>query len=109
VSGEQRIEVIGADYLHSNLLTQKGVFTERIGFQTRYFIPAENDTARILDEVIKISPVQRVEHSNERMAAKSSVAKAKPSILETLKINAEKSRQAFGDRSEPDKKSEISI
>jgi len=109
VSNEQRIEVIGPDYLHSDLLTKKGVFTERIGYQTRYFIPAEKDTVNILDAVIKISPFCRIENSNERIAAKSSVAKAKPSILETLKQNAEKSRQAFGDKSDTGKKSEISI
>jgi len=106
VSNEQRIEVIGADYLHSDLLAKKGVFTERIAYQTRYFIPAEKDTIRILDEVIKISPVSRVESNKERSAVKSdpsvveqtqpelaaktakreTVAKsARPSILEQLK------------------------
>lgn len=109
VSNEQRIELIGADYLHSDLLAKKGVFTERIAYQTRYFIPAEKDTVKIMDEIMKISPVSRVEKSNERIAAKSSIAKEKPSILETLKQNAEKSRQAFGNKSEPDKKSEISL
>ena len=109
VSYEQRIEIIGPDYLRSDLLGKKGVFTERIGYQTRYFIPAEKDTAKIMDEIIKISPVNRIENSDERMAAKASVAKEKPSILETLRANAEKSRLAFGDRPETDKKSEISI
>jgi hypothetical protein len=97
VSNEQRIEIIGADYNHSDLLAKKGVFTERIAYQTRYFIPAEKDTIRILDEVMKISPVSRVESNNERIAAKSSPsvmgqkqpervsAKSKPSILEQLK------------------------
>ena len=70
VSNEQRIEIIGADYLHSDLLAKKGVFTERIGYQTRYFIPAETDTAKILEEVIKISPVSRIEDSKDRIAAK---------------------------------------
>jgi Type III restriction enzyme, res subunit./Methyltransferase small domain. len=109
VSNEQRIEVMGPDYLHSDLLTKKGVFTERIGYQTRYFIPAEKDTASILSEVIRISPVIRIENSSDRMAAKSSAAKAKPSILEMLKQNAEKSRQTYGDKSATDKKNEISI
>jgi len=106
VSNEQRIEIIGADYLHSDLLAKKGVFTERIAYQTRYFIPAEKDTIRILDEVLKISPVSRVESNKERSAVKSDpsvaeqtqpelaaktakrevVAKsARPSILEQLK------------------------
>jgi hypothetical protein len=96
VSNEQRIELIGADFLHSDLLTKKGVFTERIAYQTRYFIPAEKDTIKILDEIIKISPVSRVEKINERMAAKSIVAKGKPSLLETLDKYAEKSRAMFG-------------
>jgi len=71
VSNEQRIEIMGADYLYSDLLAKKGVFTERIAHQTRYFIPSEKDTAKILDDVIKISPVSRVERSNERIVAKS--------------------------------------
>ena len=71
VSNEQRIEIMGADYLYSDLLTKKGVFTERIAHQTRYFIPSEKDTAKILDDVIKISPVSRVVSGNERVAAKS--------------------------------------
>lgn len=36
-------------------------------------------------------------------------AKAKPSILETLKINAEKSRQVYGAKADTDKSAEISI
>ena len=89
VSNEQRIEIVGADYLHSDLLAKKGVFTERIAYQTRYFIPAEKDVIRILDEVMKISPVSRIENSHERAAAKSMLervsAKGKPSVLEQLK------------------------
>ncbi|MDR2783727.1 MAG: strawberry notch family protein [Treponema sp.] len=85
VSNEQRIEIIGAEYNHSDLLAKKGVFTERIAYQTRYFIPAEKDTAKILDEIMKISPYSRIENNNERIAAKSHVAKGKPSILDQLK------------------------
>jgi hypothetical protein len=122
VSNEQRIEVMGPDYLHSDLLTKKGVFTERIGYQTRYFIPAENDTAKILDEVIKIAPVSRVEQSNGRLAAKSTDWSAKsepanlsaassvkvkssheatspkerPSLMAALKAGEERSRAEFG-------------
>jgi hypothetical protein len=99
VSNEPRIEIIGADFLHSDLLTNKGVFTERIGFQTRYFIPAEKDTVIILDEVIKISPVSRVsgaEKDSERIAAKSVVAKGKPSVLDMLERNEAKSKAMFG-------------
>ena len=88
VSNEQRIEVVGADFLHSDMLTKKGVFTERIAYQTRYFIPAEKDTIRIMDEVLKIAPFSRVEQSV--------AAKGKPSLLETLDRYAEKSKALFG-------------
>jgi len=89
VSNEQRIEIIGAEYLHSDLLNKKGVFSERIAYQTRYFIPAEKDTVKIFDEVMKISPFSRIENNNERAAAKSMPervsAKGKPSLLDQLK------------------------
>ena len=79
VSNEQRVEVIGADYRHTDLLAKKGVFTERISYQTRYFIPAETDTAKILDEVLKISPVSRVENEKERITAKPN-----PSVINSV-------------------------
>ena len=103
VSNEQRIEIIGADYLHSNLLAKKGVFTERIGYQTRYFIPAEKDTVKILDEIVMISPVGRVVKNKERLSgnnarssAKPNAAKGRHSLLEALERHAEKSRAEFG-------------
>jgi len=96
VSNEQRIEVIGAGYLHSKLLIKKGAFTERIGYQTRYFIPAEKDTTKILDEVLKISPVSRITKSNEHIKTKPYAAKGKPSILEALERHTQKSRAEFG-------------
>ncbi|MCL2499780.1 MAG: strawberry notch family protein [Defluviitaleaceae bacterium] len=112
VSNEQRLEVIGADYLHSDLLTKKGLFTERIGFQTRYFIPAEKDTIRILDEVLKIAPVSWVAKNNERsssMAAKANSAKEKPSMLDAIERYAEKSRAEFGGGDVSTKKKETTL
>jgi hypothetical protein len=118
VSNEQRIEVIGADFLHNDLLTKKGLFTERIGYQTRYFIPAEKDTIKILDEVLKIAPVSWVTKSNERsipsnqsmaMAAKSNSAKSKPSLLDDLERYAQKSRAEFGGGDAPTKKKETTL
>jgi hypothetical protein len=87
VSNEQRIEIIGANYLHSDLLAKKGVFTERIGYQTRYFIPAEKDAAKILNEVIKISPYSRVEKFNAAKGKGKTARQAKPSILGGLKAS----------------------
>ena len=89
VSNEPRIEVMGPDYLHSDLLAKKGVFTERISYQTRYFIPAEKDTIRILDDVLKISPVQRIESGNERAAA-SHPSVAGPKLPERVSAKSER-------------------
>ena len=61
VSGENRIEVVGPSYEHYDLLTKKGVFTERIQYNTRYFVPADTNTEKIIDEILKLSPVMRVE------------------------------------------------
>ncbi|NLB80583.1 MAG: DEAD/DEAH box helicase family protein, partial [Clostridiaceae bacterium] len=61
VSGENRIEIIGPDFNVFDLLKDKGVFTERISYSTRFFVPTETNTKQIIDEVLKISPVLRVE------------------------------------------------
>jgi len=112
VSNEQRIEVIGADFLHNDLLTKKGLFTERIGYQTRYFIPAEKDTIRILDDVLKIAPVSYVSkagRTNDRVAAKSNSAKGRPSMLDDLERYAQKSRAEFGGGDAPTQKKETTL
>lgn len=64
VSGEQRIEIVGPSYEHTDILKNKGVFTERISYATRYFIPANTGTEKVVDALINISPVERVESSN---------------------------------------------
>ena len=63
VSGENRIELVGPSYEHYDTLTQKGVFTERIQYSTRYFIPADTNTIKIIDGILKLSPVMRVENA----------------------------------------------
>ena len=61
VANENRIEIIGPSYEHYDLLIGKGVFTERIQYNTRYFVPANTNTEKIIDDILKISPVMRVE------------------------------------------------
>lgn len=61
VSGENRIELKGATYEHYELLKDKGVFSERIQFRTRFFVPPNTNTEKIIDDILKISPVYRVE------------------------------------------------
>ena len=63
VSGENRIEIWGVDYEHADLVKKKGVFTERIQYNTRYFVPTDTNTEKIIDEILKISPVFRVENT----------------------------------------------
>ena len=100
VSNEQRIEVIGANYLHSDSLTKKGLFTERIAYQTRYFIPAEKDTANILDEVIKISHVSRVENGKERVSANIGIA-ANADTPEKILAAKDSNAELSGDETTP--------
>ena len=63
VSGENRIEIVGPSYEYYDMLAKKGVFTERIQYNTRYFIPANTNTEKVLDEILKISPLMRVENA----------------------------------------------
>lgn len=71
VSGENRIELVGPSYEHYDLLTQKGVFTERIQYNTRYFIPADTNTVKIIDAILKLSPVMRVENAKYALSTES--------------------------------------
>lgn len=66
VANENRIEIIGPEYFNYDRLKNKGVFSERISYNTRYFIPAGDNAVAVMDEVLKISPVLRVE--NTRLA-----------------------------------------
>ena len=65
VTGENRIELVGTSYEYSDLLKEKGVFTERIQYTTRYFVPTNTNTEKIIDEILKISPVLNVESAND--------------------------------------------
>lgn len=71
VSGENRIEVVGPSYEHYDILTKKGVFTERIQYNTRYFVPANTNTEKIVDEILKLSPVLRVENVKYTLSTES--------------------------------------
>ena len=70
VSGENRIEIWGVDYEHADLVKKKGVFTERIQFSTRYFVPTDTNTEKIIDDILKISPVFRVENTKYSIESK---------------------------------------
>lgn len=58
VSGEQRIEIIGPDFRYGEELARHGVFSERIQYKTRYFIPTEpGKAAAAIEAITKTRPV----------------------------------------------------
>ena len=57
VSNENRIEIDGPDYAHMEELENHGVFVERIGSYTRWFIPTGEKGVNTFKAVIKNRPV----------------------------------------------------
>ncbi|MFH1740445.1 MAG: bifunctional class I SAM-dependent methyltransferase/DEAD/DEAH box helicase, partial [bacterium] len=58
VSGEYRIELTGPDYRDFNNLERHGVFSERINYQTRYFIPVtKSEGIGAIEAIVKNAPV----------------------------------------------------
>lgn len=60
VSGEYRIEIEGPDYSDFEILQRHGVFSERIQWDTRYFIPVDKAGIATIENVIKTQPVSQV-------------------------------------------------
>lgn len=56
VSGEPRIELIGPDFVDHAELDTAGLFRERIGFKTRYFVPVSN-AAEVIGKIVANHPV----------------------------------------------------
>lgn len=58
VAGDNRIEIKGADYSSLNELKKYGVFTERIAYEARYFIPTDQDTGiNAIKNIIESRPI----------------------------------------------------
>lgn len=64
VSGDQRLELIGPDIQHLAELKRNGVFTERIQFKTRFFIPTGPEGAEVLKRITENRPVVDVQTSS---------------------------------------------
>ena len=61
VSGENRIELVGDDlYRYMGELNKAGVFTERINFQTRFFIPTGEKAVEVFKSITKYRPILEV-------------------------------------------------
>lgn len=57
VSGENRIELRGPDYKHTEELKKRGVFVERISYDTRYFIPTTEEGIETIKKITENRPV----------------------------------------------------
>ncbi len=64
VSNENRIEISGPTMTDSDILKNKGVFTERIGYTTRYFIPYSAGAEDILRKVLDDYPLSYTENTD---------------------------------------------
>lgn len=60
VQGERRIEVDGPSGYHAAELMQDGVVKERVGYDTRFFVPTGADGAKVLERITKSRPVTEV-------------------------------------------------
>ncbi len=78
VAGEPRIELTGPNYTHDAELTHAGIFTERIGYTTRYFIPTGEGAARALESVLERRPIVDI----ERSTTSSGLAEERPAFAE---------------------------
>ena len=60
VAGESRIEIIGPDWEHTEELRKHGVFTERINYNLRYFIPVGDQGIKTFEAIIKNRPIIQI-------------------------------------------------
>ncbi len=62
VSGESRLELLGNNLYHyMGELEKAGVFTERINWATRFFIPVGENAGKVLEAITKYRPVLTID------------------------------------------------
>ena len=61
VSGENRIEIKGISYRDFPIYEKYGVFSERISYETRYFIPNTEEGIETIKAIIKNAPIVSAE------------------------------------------------
>lgn len=69
VSGEVRLELIGPDMAYLKQLEQDGVFTERIDWKTRFFIPTNEETRDVISRIVADRPVTKLFRPSKAQAA----------------------------------------
>ena len=57
VGGERRIEIRGPGFADRDDLAGFGVISERISYETRFFIPVGDKAAGVLEKVVKYNPI----------------------------------------------------
>ncbi len=61
VAGERRIELVGPDYRYAGELESDGLFSERIQWQTRWFVPTGAKAAAVVGALIGRKPIVTLE------------------------------------------------
>ncbi len=77
IEGEYRIELIGPEYQHMDQIKRYGVFLERVGWQTRYFIPTTNEGINVIKKIVETRPVV---NSIAPLGAREDLGKTSPSF-----------------------------
>ena len=57
VAGEPRLEIKGVDWRFGEQIKNDGAFSERINYETRYFIPTGPDAAKVIERITAGRPV----------------------------------------------------
>jgi len=73
VSGENRIEVKGLNRADFHNLEKYGMFSERINYQTRYFVPTTKDGVKIIEKLTVRNPISSVNGRKSSKPAELSV------------------------------------
>lgn len=60
VQHEPRIEIVGPSFEHNGELKSIGIFWERVGFKTRYFVPVGENQEEIINQLITDHPVRDI-------------------------------------------------
>ncbi len=91
VAGENRLELIGPDYRHFEEMKRHGIFSERIDYKTRFFIPTEPAAAAsAIEAITKTRPVVSLDDgSGAKFSPRKLTEPAGPALMETREASAD--------------------